>query len=147
MLKWWPALYLDEAMPPGRDTPSEWIEKHEGQFFVGGDEDLEFKWLLADGEIITFICCAEHGEANLVLKADLTWSVTCEKPAEADECCILGGWQAETSAATIEDCVKALIKDGAEPGEYDIAYYSWGDYVPMRFDAALTAFVDPGTTQ
>jgi hypothetical protein len=91
--KWWPQEVCDEVMPPGLDSPD--------QFIVAGDtytwrldypagmpgvDDGErglFRQPLKDGDIVKFVCCDDLGSVELTIRPDRTFDVAGVVPAYA----------------------------------------------------------------
>jgi hypothetical protein len=62
------------------------------------------------------------------------------RPQEAEQVCAINGWQIESLAASVEECAEALFDYDAEPGNYELSYYTWSDDIPFIFDGARRAF-------
>jgi hypothetical protein len=158
--EWWPYALMDEAMPAGRDNPDAWLDTlPDGRpFLAGGDDDGRLESQpLADGERVEFIRCDTYGQAELVIRRDGSWSVETPMPPEAEQVCALGGWQVDSLAETVEDCVDRLkeeigplcdgpdLFDGADGSrEFDLSYYTFSEPIPFRFDAARRTFEPAG---
>jgi hypothetical protein len=139
---YFPAALVDEIMPADRDSPDAWLISSGGGaprldlsdgFGEGGSRPL------ANGEIVKFVSRTDYGVATLTLSAD-GFTVSEPMPADAEQCCILDGLQAETLAADVEECVGLLRDYGAECDDYRISYYTFDDGLPYRFDAATRHF-------
>jgi hypothetical protein len=81
-----------------------------------------------------------HGSAILTLWAKRQWSVDNPMPQFAEQVCALNGWQVESLATSVEECAEALFDYDAEPGEYELSYYTWSDGIPFVFDGARRTF-------
>ena len=68
------------------------------------------------------------------------WSVDSPMPPEAEQVCAINGWQIESLALSVEECAEALFDYDAEPGDYELSYYTWSDGIPFVFDAAARTF-------
>lgn len=147
-IEYWPEQLVDEVMPPGRDSPEEWLTGEPPNVLLvvnPGDED----WggglrtiALADGDIIEFARCenfAAYGDVTLTIEASGAWSINAPMPHKATACCVLDGWQGETVAGSVEDMVQDFLQEGPDPGDYNIAFFHW-DELTMCFDKATRTF-------
>jgi hypothetical protein len=96
--------------------------------------------LLRAGDIIRFTSCASYGNATLTLKPGGEWHADREMPREAENVCALNGWQLDSLAPSVDECVEALFEAGAEPDQYELSYYTWSNGIPFLFDAATLSF-------
>jgi hypothetical protein len=145
---YFPQELCDEIMPPDRPTREAWIEVLDDGTPAGlAALDIRQLWdeppgecrHLADGDIVKFVSRTDYGVATLTL-TDEGFMVSEPMPADAEQCCILDGLQAETLAGDVEECVGLLRDYGAEPDDYRISYYTFDDGLPYRFDAATRHF-------
>ncbi|WP_330084344.1 hypothetical protein [Methylocystis iwaonis] len=139
--KWWPTAYIDEIMPPGRDNASAWIEMIDGAPHLVGesDNDLMKPRPLKDGDLIEFHRCETYDEMILRLGAN-DHAFEREPPREAEQCCILNGWQADTLSCSTQELIKQLRDGGGEPGDYLAAFYTFVDAGKFRFCADTNTF-------
>lgn len=139
---WFPSDLMDEVMPPGRPSPSAWIVAlDDGATALDLSTDFEpVHHLLNDGDTVAFASRTDYGEATLTLTAT-DYSVSAEKPAGAEQCCALDGWQSDTLASDVAELVGHLRDCDQTEGEFRIAYYTFSDDIPYRFDAASKSFV------
>lgn len=138
-VKWYPTSYLDEVMPSGRGSASAWIETIDGKPHLVAAEDDAPPTPLTDGAMIEFHRCESYDEMALRLGRD-DHSFEREPPREAEQCCILNGWQAETLSCSTEELVRQLREAGAGPGDYLAAFYTFVDAGPYRFCAETNSF-------
>ena len=61
-------------------------------------------------------------------------------PREAENVCALNGWQLDSLALSVEECIEALRDAGAEPDEYELSYYTWSDGIAFVFDLTSRSF-------
>lgn len=150
-MKWWPYDYIDEIMGTHRASANAWIEDKDGRPFLGANDIAsgfgEEPRAISDGEIVKFVTMTDHGEAIVTLNDAGSWSVSSSMPEAAESCCILYGWQSDTVGGNVDETMKALIAEGAKPGEYTISFYTYSNEIPLRFDQATRSFTEPGTTQ
>lgn len=146
-VQWWPSEMMDEVMPTGKEKPEDWLFGGSSIWIVADEGEGGMTAGLKDGQIVNFVTCTDEGSASLTLNDDKTWSVDFPMPASAKQCCIMSGWQSDTLGDTVEQSVKGLIDNDAEPDTYEISYFTWSDNIPLRFDLATRSFVAPGTTQ
>lgn len=83
-IEWWPIHAADEMMPPGLESPSEFIFEKGGELFVGYRDDAELvtdaergfiNRKIAAGDIVGFIRCEALGSVEVEIKEDGTSSV------------------------------------------------------------------------
>jgi hypothetical protein len=137
--KWWPEEFLDEAMPPGRGSPTEWIETIGGRPCIAVDDDEREARQLKDGDLVRFHRCDSYGEIDLTLRPD-GYALAKEPPREAEQCCILDGWNVDTVSESVADMVDALRAAGAGPDVYRAAFYTFVDTGDWRFCAQSNTF-------
>jgi hypothetical protein len=143
-ITWLPSKLMDETFPPPRPSPDDWITSlDDGAPAIenGEDYDQQEPTLLHDGEVILFQRCDHYGNANLTLAADGGWKVDRPKPPVATDVVAINGWQYETHASSVDECATMLVQAEADPGDYEISYYSWSDDIPHRFDAKARSFM------
>lgn len=81
--KWWPAEYMDEVMPTGRDSPDAWLIKlPDGGFEVASpyhgsdissDQEAEAEWRykpLTNGERVDFTYYDDLGDVEVTVNPD-----------------------------------------------------------------------------
>jgi len=77
--KWWPAEWADEAMPPGRASPNDFIINAEGHYFLGYALDAEdvdefqkrfFSTRIDPDDVIEFICCDDLGDVDVRIQPE-----------------------------------------------------------------------------
>lgn len=144
-ITWAPSDYVDEVALKMRDSPEAWLERRgDGSFAVAPAYEglqAEPRVPLSDGEIVSFISNTDYGLANLTINADGTWSVDGPMPSDAQQRCVLLGWQWASLADSVEECAASMIEYAAEPADdYPIAYYTSSGPMNFRFDAATTKF-------
>jgi hypothetical protein len=145
---YFPQDLVDEIMPPDRPTPDAWIvDLDDGapalDLRFSPDEANSNCRALKDGDHVIFVSRSDYGVWPLKLTAE-GYTVDVPMPSEANTCCILGGFQAETLATSLEECVRLLreyVGDSFEPDDvFEVFYYAFDDGVPYRFDAAARHF-------
>ncbi len=140
-LKWFPQDYVDEVSPPGRDSPEAWlIDTPDGAAIDKADPEGAVM-TITDGETIDFVTCEDLGTANLHLAPD-GHSLDRPEPAGAEQCCITGDFDA--LGDSLDGLVKWMRENDYDPGVYEIAFYTWSNSIPLRFDAASRAFTAAG---
>lgn len=140
--EWWPTDYIDEVVPPARESPSAWIVVHDEGFALAGADELADDSLgpdLEDGAIVKFTYLVSFGEIDVTL-TDSGYRLASPEPVGYEQCCILGGWQLETLAAAPKEMIDLLRESGAEAGEYVASFYTYVDAGPYRFCEATRAF-------
>ena len=143
--KWLPADLMDEMIPPPRNSPNDWVgslDDGAAAIIAGADDggSAEKICLLRDGDVVKFCSMTRHGSAILTLMAERQWSVDTPMPKEAEQVCAINGWQVKSLALSVEECAEALFDYDAEPGDYELSYYTWSDGIPFVFDAAVRTF-------
>lgn len=88
--KWWPSELLDESMPAGRASPTDWItgplpDDPEGRFIVAGwdDEDAEEdagRQIVGAGEAIGFTWSEDRGAIDILVKEDGSFEIIPGQP-------------------------------------------------------------------
>lgn len=146
---WLPSDLMDEMIPTPRSTPDAWIASlNDGAPALDWGDDGEDGRpkgpMLKDGDVVNFQSCTKYGEAVLTFRAAADWSVDRPMPPEAKQVCAMRGWQTDSLASTVEECVENLIEHEAEPGEYELSYFTWSDDIPHRFDAKTRSFGPAG---
>ncbi|WP_424363567.1 hypothetical protein [Methylocystis parvus] len=137
--KWWPEHFLDEVMPPGRDHPTAWIETIGGRACIAAPDDDREPRELKDGDLVRFQRCDDYGVIDLHLRPD-GYSLSQDPPKEAEQCCVLDGWNVETVAIDVAEMVESLRDAGADPETYRAAFYTFVDTGDWRYCAATNAF-------
>lgn len=125
---WVPCEYMDEAMPPCRTQPIDWIERFADGWRLALPYEADPEWfrlhVLSDGDVVDFSELIEHGEIDVEISADGTHA------AHGDvldgECYCLPG-DPDTFANSFDDFVKQYSKNmGAfETEGVTCAVYSW----------------------
>ncbi len=146
--EWWPEAYCDEVMPPPRVSPDAWVVQLADGYALAAPEARAWEpERLTDGETVLFTQRIDHGGATLDLFADGTWQVSRPMPAAAESVYAV---QAESLAETVEGCVREILDiagAAAAAGTYDLAYYTFTEAAPYRFDAATGTFSPAGALQ
>lgn len=146
--EWWPENLVDEVMPEGKAAPEDWVE--DGHLVTPGSDgdgnDIERRHKLADGERVKFFRCAEHGRAVVTVASGGTAHCEAEMPAGADQCCIMEGWQMETSSGSVLETLQLLQDCDPEPDEYIICFFEWEDF-DLQWNEGLGVFTNPAAMQ
>lgn len=148
--RWVPSVYVDEVVPPPRETPSAWLMRAAdgAPMLAAIDSDLGEEAMtgmptrLADGQVVEFGWRMDYGRAALMVRADGTWTAERDMPPSPPGggmmCAIWGDWD------TVTDSLKQLVEDNnlrSDPGEYIVCYYAWSDEdLAFRYDAAAHCF-------
>jgi hypothetical protein len=148
--RWIPNDWLDEIIPPLRESPDAWIgQRADGTPVLIGcydgpiGEDEEQGWGnpvdLRDGQEVAFTWCRELGGATVIVAADGTFTTDCDMPPEATWVWTAGF--VEGGGETIAECVTECGL-AEEPGPYDMGFSQWsdGDAV-FVFDATTRRFL------
>lgn len=142
--QWMPSDYCEETSPTPRASPTAWIiEDDDGRPCLAGEYGDEPAFALDEGREVRFLRLHDHGGAVIVFNPDGTASLSAPMPAEAEQCCVMDGLQADTLAGDTDELL-TLLRDAAEPGpgdEFRAAYYTFEGPLPFRFDAATRSFV------
>jgi hypothetical protein len=124
-ITWLPYDLMDEMIPPPRNSPDDWIGSlDDGAPAIIADVD--------DGRTAEKICLLHDGDTVKFVDSPM--------PPEAEQVCAINGWQIESLANSVEECAAALLDYDAEPGDYELSYYTWSDGIPFVFDAAARTF-------
>jgi hypothetical protein len=142
--KYWPTDYVDEEVPPGRESPTAWIFLSGGSAYLNpceesDDKEIVFR-LLNDGDTIEFTRCDTFLETTLMLVED-GFTLADPAPPEFEQCCVLDGWQSETLASSVDELAKFIREADGETGvEFRVVFYTYVDTGPWRFCAATNSF-------
>ena len=148
--KYLPEDYQDEMPPASRPSPNDWIKRLPGDVFalVGLDEAMGNKpddsaaRILTDGDIVLFDWSRGHGNAELTIRVDGTWSVSRDMPTGGENelmmVAFVGEW--ESVSMSIDELVENAAGYRGATGEAEesdtIHYYSWSENgVPFEFRA------------
>ena len=142
---WLPSDLMDEISPPPRISPDHWITSlDDGAAALDSGEDGETESpALKDGQTVNFLSLTKYGEAILMFRSAADWSVDRPLPPEAQQVCVMQGWQTDSLQTRAKECVESLTRADAEAGEYELSYFTWSDDIPHRFDAKTRSF-SPG---
>jgi hypothetical protein len=121
--KWMPSCYMDEVVPPPRDSPQAWVVRlDDGAYALdSGGWDDETRTLLKDGETVMF-------DWTIII-SERQWTGSDWSPALPPEPAGTSGWMAALEGEPI------LLADAAEvlePGDF-VTPYCWSD-TSVRFD-------------
>jgi hypothetical protein len=147
---WFPCDYVDEMMPADRASPDDWIavmKGGHGLVSAEGPYDGQPPRPLADGEIVTFMSRTDYGSAVLTMHEDGTWAVSSEMPEGAEQVCAMDGWQTDSLATNVEECVANIRDYGGGPGTYRLSYYTFSEPIAFEFGASTGKFKEIGAVQ
>jgi hypothetical protein len=139
-----PLDYMDEAVPPARPHPNDWIIRlADGAPALAPDCDEGRPMLLADGDIVKFCQLTNYGGATLTLYETSdedrdTLSIDYPMPKGAENVMVLA--DPDTLSCDVGDVAYNLRESGCSSGEYPIIYYTWSSGEEWRFDAATGKF-------
>jgi hypothetical protein len=147
---WLPSELMDEMIPPTRPLPDSWIASLDDgapALDNGGEDDDRRLTRLQDGQVVGFRSLTDHGNVALTIRSETDWTADPPMPPEAKQVCAMQGWQIDSLANSVEECVQALVEhEQGGPGEYELSYYTWSGDIPHRFDAKARTFRAVGTT-
>jgi hypothetical protein len=158
--KWWPSELLDESMPAGRTSPTEWIigrADKPGSSIVAGwsgevaaaDSDPG-RQIVAENEVIDFSWCEDRGEIDIVVEGDGSYEIVPGQPdlLDPDRPSRLAAVPADAThfwergdSDTIADSMAQFANDRAEmarecgdefPLRLTVDMYHWSDDIPHR---------------
>lgn len=134
--KWMPHEFQDEAVPPARPTPSDWIVTlpDGAPALASGDlysDEEEPGRLLKDGDTVQFDWFESYGTQELTFRhSEDGWKWTLdgdEPPAPPGghmNVAELGDW--ETAMPSLAEFVQTYAENGANDGEtITVAFYVW----------------------
>jgi hypothetical protein len=130
---WLPQDYQDEAIPPPRKSPDDWIAILPGDSYglAPAYEDGADPRILNDGDIVLFDWTENHGRAIFTVNEDLSWSIDCDEPKAPDGGYMLVaiyGEAIDTMAEGLESFANAFI-DNLSPSDLPysdtVIFYSW----------------------
>ncbi|MRX32777.1 hypothetical protein [Aminobacter sp. MDW-2] len=134
MTEWLPSEWMDEVNPALLASPDAYITR-EGDAWVlrlpkdALDYENPFYRLPVEpGQVVGFSWHEPHGDVQLLIHADGTWTATTPVPSAATHFFEQGEG---IIANELDDFVTG--SDRLEEGEYHIQAYTWGD-VSFRFE-------------
>lgn len=157
--KWWPSELLDESMPAGRASPTNWIigpsAGPEGGYVVAGgeeddgDENGGAQIVLAD-QIIGFAWSEGRGEIDILVKEDGTYEIIPGQPdlmepdlpprlteIPPDATHFWGPYDIDTLASSMAEFAENWARNARDAGDelparVTVAMYHWSDEIPHR---------------
>lgn len=154
-LQWWPTDYIDEVSPPGRASPSAWIETIAGNGaqlaaadpVEDGGDGAPGRTLVAD-ETLTFVSREMLGMIAVTIRTDGTWMIGKRDPLEfklldtvpagTNAFWLAGDISGDTLAESMDAFVAAYIEldlpddPPTEPTEVHVAMACDSDEQPFR---------------
>jgi len=132
--KWMPSHYMDEAVPPARPTPSDWITRlPDGTPALASsdpyDDDAPGR-PLTEGDIIDFDWTEHYGSRELTFhKSDdeWTWALVGDEPVAPQDgdlnVAALGNW--ETVAPSLHEFASEYAREVGDGDAVMVAFYAW----------------------
>jgi len=135
--KWFPADWLDEVNPGLLETPDGFIEREGNGWALRlpqdePERDNEFYRLPVEpGQIVKFMSLDSYGYLRLIVHPDGSWETDAPPPPEARSFSIAFDIIADSIDELVVGDEFSLALD---PGEYEVAAYTWSDAIPFRFE-------------
>jgi hypothetical protein len=158
--KWWPSELLDESMPAGRASPTDWIigrDDKPGTFIVAGwdgeegseDSDPGRQTVSAD-EVIGFAWSEDRGEIDILVKEDGTYEIMPGQPdllepdrpprlteIPPDATHFWEQYDTDTLGSSMAEFAENWAQNARDAGEelparVTVAMYHWSDEIPHR---------------
>jgi len=128
---WIPEEYLDEVTPPGRASPSEWIEDNVAGRALAPAWDFEKSAPIAleRGQVVNFYWCDTHGHVLIRLQRDGSFKIL----SGAVEPAATHFWRVgdpESLADTLEEFAKQeaqSIPGGEDIADIDVQMATWSE--------------------
>lgn len=149
--EWWPEAYMDEGMPTGRPSPSNWILQKDGSFYVANEsDDGESRnvagALIVSGQIVAFVFRRDFEDVQVSIAADGSFEIV--KGAADPRATHFG--DLDDGADSIDQWVIGATSgglhgpDGGSP--FTVQQCQWSDSIPFRLvtdDGIAFVAVDP----
>lgn len=126
--KWWPTAIVDEGMPEGRASPTDWIVRLDDGFALAdGDKDGEPWLVVAIGDIVEFTFAVSRGEVAVTIHPDGGYEA--HGPVPDDATYFWEHGDSYTAADTMAEFARfwAECASPSEPERIDVAMNRWGE--------------------
>lgn len=153
--KWWPAEWVDEVVPPGRASPSDFIIDADGHYFLGyrldADDVTEFQKRFYNtgidpADTIEFMWADDLGPVDVAILPDGDFGHV-DVPSEATH--FWTDRDGNTLAHSLEDFVKQWIEAHGKPDKpqvVTVAMACWSEGIPHQFAPAIEGVIGPTFT-
>lgn len=138
--RWLPAAWLDEMNPTMLNSPDSYIERAGDAWTLrlpaGDDErDSEFyRMTVEPGQIVEFMWTEHHGDRQLTIAADRTFSIDAPVPEGTTHFYDYESGAIADSLAELVEGDEALGQLPLDAGVVAISTYTWSDAIPFRFE-------------
>ena len=134
--KWWPEDLIDEVIPPGRNSPSDWLRLADGAVVIRDDDDPDSSWQLtvSSGDVVDFTYCDQCGRAVVAFRRDGTYEARSPIPVDWSHLWPIGWTDPEMMAVGLTELAGLLHDMVDDTDEFEVAFCFWSDAQPHRID-------------
>lgn len=152
-LEWYPAEFVDEACPPAKRSPAEFVFFDGDNWQLGYapddksvlDNDRECNRIIKPGDVCEFMTCDRLGDLEAIFKRDGAMTFKGTVPGAYNV--VVVNYDSDLLYQSLEDLAKEItgpdkfcnpseliFEDGSDSAEVICSFANWSDPLPQLFE-------------